>query len=606
MGQHPIIFRRTVVQTRWPGVKIHLVSDFDQDAKESQQCSRNPLVILIDAGDFELYKLLLNRVLLDSSDIKGVPISHCITEAVIELQRRGKKELVLETINSFDYVPAGQHFWYPLESSLFFHDLSDYDSKKLVQSDSVFRTIFADEETSYHSSKMFRFFHSLWAYKQHLLLKTKAESTYSDESIARVDFYRRHGLRMCVVPLTCLSHYPSVDLDLHQLLLSDRYSSQFSFSKSRKAAEELIDDGYSLIYALILSYKWKKFVRIRFYQAFLIHLLFYIAYFLSIAFAQEVFGFVSGSSSLTDSNAHVVLIVLFFLTGTVLLIQEVRQFWSSPRKYMASFYNFFDLLVLLLTTINFIQMVCGVDYMIEVGSVCVLVIWLHGLLRLRVIYTIGHTLEIIIQLFHKVSQIILLMIVVVAAFSHAFIMLLRHQDDSYFQEKYTGTTNSSDPSADPNVAFSDGASNDFVDVFKSFKSVWFFIYGIWDPVTSGDAADNVMAAILAIAFSFIVLLIFFNIVIGFMSASIEEMIQQGKRAWLIHYSNVIMEIEQYWCFESNKEYFRHMYYVATDKEIENQQRRLQEESEYLIQHYDKLQHDGKRSPIVKPFFANDY
>ena len=72
-------------------VKIHLVSAFDQDAKESLQCSRNPLMILIDADDFELYKLLLNRALLDSSDIKGVSVSHCITETVIKLQKRGKK-----------------------------------------------------------------------------------------------------------------------------------------------------------------------------------------------------------------------------------------------------------------------------------------------------------------------------------------------------------------------------------------------------------------------------------------------------------------------------------------------------------------------------------
>ena len=44
------------------------------------------------------------------------------------------------------FQQTDQHFWYPLESSLFFHNLSDYDSKKLVQSDSVFRTIFADEK----------------------------------------------------------------------------------------------------------------------------------------------------------------------------------------------------------------------------------------------------------------------------------------------------------------------------------------------------------------------------------------------------------------------------------------------------------------------------
>ncbi|KAI8360879.1 hypothetical protein EDC96DRAFT_545317 [Choanephora cucurbitarum] len=188
------IYKRTettLIGRRFINVNTTLTSS-DNNYISEKQCSRNPLVILIDAGGFEMYKLLLNRVLLDSFDIKGMPISHWIIEAVIEIQRRNKR--VLETINSFDYVTAGQHFWHPLESLLFFYDFSDYDREKIVQSDSVFQAIFAVEEANYHSSKIALSFHSIWTYKQHLLLKTKAISANSGGSLAGVDFYRRYGL----------------------------------------------------------------------------------------------------------------------------------------------------------------------------------------------------------------------------------------------------------------------------------------------------------------------------------------------------------------------------------------------------------------------------
>ena len=106
------------------------------------------------------------------------------------------------------------------------------------------------------------------------------------------------------------------------------------------------------------------------------------------------------------------------------------------------------------------------------------------------------------------------MMLVVFAFTHAFIVLLRQEEDSYFEEEYNGTitTNMNGIETNNTVTFFDGGSNDFTDLFKSFKDVWFFIYGIWDPINKGESANNVMAMILSVVFSFIVLLLFFNIV----------------------------------------------------------------------------------------------
>lgn len=109
------------------------------------------------------------------------------------------------------------------------------------------------------------------------------------------------------------------------------------------------------------------------------------------------------------------------------------------------------------------------------------------------------------------------MVLIVFAFTQSFMVLLRQQDDTYFQETYNGTFY--DTSGAPTAAFGNAtlqdisSSNSFYDVYKSFSRVWFFIYGVWDPITGGDAGDDKMIIALAIAFSLATSLIFMNIVV---------------------------------------------------------------------------------------------
>lgn len=106
----------------------------------------------------------------------------------------------------------------------------------------------------------------------------------------------------------------------------------------------------------------------------------------------------------------------------------------------------------------------------------------------------------------------LLLFLIICAFTNAFIVLLSHKEDEYFQEQYSGTLTSSDGTTS-NVTISDSStSNAFTDLYKSFSVVWFFIYGAWDPVTSGDSGDNKVIIALSILFSLFTILIFFNLV----------------------------------------------------------------------------------------------
>lgn len=105
------------------------------------------------------------------------------------------------------------------------------------------------------------------------------------------------------------------------------------------------------------------------------------------------------------------------------------------------------------------------------------------------------------------------MLLVILGFTMSYIVALRLKPDEFFQEKYTGTytmMDSKDPSA--TVNFADvSADNGFSNWFKAFFQVWFFVYGVWDPVNDGYAGDSFFIMSLSILFSLITVVIFFNL-----------------------------------------------------------------------------------------------
>jgi hypothetical protein len=107
------------------------------------------------------------------------------------------------------------------------------------------------------------------------------------------------------------------------------------------------------------------------------------------------------------------------------------------------------------------------------------------------------------------------MVLVIFAFTNSLITLLAYKDDTYFQEEYTGIVNYTgyNEADGPNLDIFDNSSqNDFSgDVFNSFVSAWFLMFGIWDPITGGDAGDDKIIKVIMIVFSFLVVLIFSNI-----------------------------------------------------------------------------------------------
>jgi hypothetical protein len=128
----------------------------------------------------------------------------------------------------------------------------------------------------------------------------------------------------------------------------------------------------------------------------------------------------------------------------------------------------------------------------------------------------GFTLEIIIQLSKKIMSIIGIMILVVFAFTHAFIARLRLFKNESFQEQFQGGTLDNGgnliPNATTDTIYDVSSSNNFSNVFRAFSMVWFFIFGVFDPINDGDVGDDTMTIILAIVFSFVTVFFFSNMV----------------------------------------------------------------------------------------------
>jgi hypothetical protein len=106
------------------------------------------------------------------------------------------------------------------------------------------------------------------------------------------------------------------------------------------------------------------------------------------------------------------------------------------------------------------------------------------------------------------------MILILFSFTYSFIVLLRRQDDSFFQEQYEGDTIPANNNAlNSDVELSDQSQqNIFKDVFLAFSTVWFFLYGVFDPILSGDVGNYPMALVMAITFTFITSLVILNMV----------------------------------------------------------------------------------------------
>ncbi|KAI8887137.1 hypothetical protein K501DRAFT_307808 [Backusella circina FSU 941] len=609
-------------------------------AKE-KNVQESMLTVLIEENKDDLFKVFFNRVLTDSYDAGPGNLS-AVMDCLLYLQDQGISELLLNCSKKLSYIPVKIER-HPILGS-------EYSAKikmKSLQQDYIpsLRTLESssalEQINKYDNTPRDRFLFRYARFKRNefiMYLRAAPSTLYwlmFGESKTTTSL-----ARLCVVPLPRFNDYKiqpeeniynddekqndilynetnngksfsdnkkisksdsKVSLGNHDSDKIDTMKEKDAFEKieyqklspftstaSSSSDNQIFKQGDTVM-EVLTQYKWKTFARSKFFWILFIHSIYYISYSTGVSFSQELYGYKPGD--VPTHPGHYASIVLMFVSAFILLLQEFRQFRVRKLEYITSFYNLIDLAAFALPIAAFGLLLTGSDLLLDVDSVAVLVLWTHAILRLRVFCQFGKLLEIIIQLSGKIMPIICIMILVVFAFTHAFIIRLRLFDDQKFQEQYQGGATNEDGSPLDNATtytiYDVSSSNEFSNVFKAFSIVWFFIFGIFDPINDGDVGDDTMTVILAIVFSFVTVLIFSNMVIALMSSTVEDVKRRGNKAWISHFAAVVAEVEMLWC-TSRERYDRknnpsYIYYVANAKTVKSHVELMRDETKKLIE-----------------------
>lgn len=122
---------------------------------------------------------------------------------------------------------------------------------------------------------------------------------------------------------------------------------------------------------VMLQYKWRKFVRARFIGVFFIHIAYYISYCTGVLFAYEMYGYDSTDSKrlVSAHPQHMASIIVAFLSGLVLLGQEIHQIIKSKSltRYIKSGYNWVDLAAFVFPLVTFFQLILNMKYFVSLN-----------------------------------------------------------------------------------------------------------------------------------------------------------------------------------------------------------------------------------------------
>ncbi|KAF1800675.1 hypothetical protein FB192DRAFT_1120338 [Mucor lusitanicus] len=563
---------------------------------KNMDTSENALTILIEEFDYDLYELLFNRVILYSKKL-GTGCFSAVTDALIFLQERGNRDLLLSSTQKLSYLQIDKRILTILTSEVgeemhmstlhkdLVPDLRDLESHSTREQVTKYSNHWLLQGWLEHIYFWWSFYISHYCKQE---LKKKWTGVMTDNFL--INFFKKDTtkingslIKLCVVPLPHFNSYNNFpeDRDNRRQLIRCNATEYTHFPESRgflsylglkkddhedettvipykpesafirlatnQHENDIFHQGDTVL-EVLLQYKWEKFARKRFLMVYLIYLAYYISYSVGVSFPREVFGYELGTP-ITNNSGHLACIILMFISGGVLFLQEVHQLLKSHSKsaYLASLYNIIDIAAFIFPAVTFWQILTNADHLDEVSSVSTLILWLHGILRLRVISLFGITLETIIQLVQSVYKVLIIMLLVIIAFTNSFMVLLSRRDDSFFQEQFEGTLNLTDSglAAENSMSYSDiSANNNFNNPFKSFSILWFCIFGVWDPMSDGDAGDDYMVMVLAILFSFLTALIFFNLVIALMSSKVEEVRTRGKKVWISHFAGRLFRIDK--------------------------------------------------------------
>lgn len=188
----------------------------------------------------------------------------------------------------------------------------------------------------------------------------------------------KRPLTICVVPLPHYNFGATIPGDQPIINPDERYGYNIlDYMNTSAFLGSTLNDDYSndlfrkgdTVFNVLLDYKWRKFARWRFWLMICpVHITYYITYSTGVLFPQELYGYTAGTSSVKDDSRHLVSIVLMVAMGLVLIGQECRQVYYTPKRseYFWSGYNWVDILAFIFPMVTLLQMICNWNYLVSI------------------------------------------------------------------------------------------------------------------------------------------------------------------------------------------------------------------------------------------------
>ncbi|KAI8601419.1 hypothetical protein EDD21DRAFT_108105 [Dissophora ornata] len=349
----------------------------------------------------------------------------------------------------------------------------------------------------------------------------------------------------------------------HIILLNCKLKSDITVECHNFALESMDNPAI----AALVEYKWNTIG----YSYWLFRFLWQCFYYLLVLVA--VFMQVYSDQQESLFGVFIAIIVL----AAIFLWLELLQAIHSPSRYFASPYNFVDMVVFALPLAGSICQIINIINDDQTGntntlSFSVLFIFLHFLFELRIIKSVCHFVTIIIRIMGEIRVFFVVFAGGILAFTIAILHLLRACT--------VGTCDTSEVQFPSNF-------------YGAISSTYFFMGGIWDPVSDLFAGDNWAFHTMMIIYFFFTTILLLNVLIALINVAFSA----GDEAWLLVWTdNRLRYVESaenltYHIpgFREAHDWFpKEIYYSAT----------LQEVKDYRNKYFKKNGEDSSRREVT--------
>ncbi|PKK61670.1 hypothetical protein RhiirC2_791467 [Rhizophagus irregularis] len=255
------------------------------------------------------------------------------------------------------------------------------------------------------------------------------------------------------------------------------------------------------------------------------------------------------------------LLIASIILGFIHLSFEVRQFSYNPIKWAHDFWNLFDVIAYVLpiyTSIRWLQ--TNETNLIPLLSFSCLFLDIKFLLFFRAIEYFGIYFAIIISVAKQIVSFLVVLLIIIISFAHAFYILLTPRSIFSFDE----LTNNNDPNNPWNIVSSyyqifkngtidthqfliqqpNGNTNMFNDFRTSLFAMYLSLTGDSSALSNWSYTDNPSLAILIVLFSLLIVVYLMNLFIGLLNNAIEK--DNDRVSYLMQKAEILAEIELFY------------------------------------------------------------